>query len=345
MFVAIVFAVLVTAIFVPHFAYYMWNKKIVKKEWDLLIDPNYNPKVSLIIATYNEAAVIEKKLEDVQRIIYPKNKLQVILVDSASTDGTLDICKSFIDNNRLRYPIKLLSEKQRLGKSHALNVALEYAEGEIIATSDADAFWEPNALINAVHFFADQSVGAVTGREVLTNIGKNVLTMSEGVYRDFYYTLRLGESKTNSLLIFDGSLGLYRKSILEKFEESPGFSDDIGTAINLVSKGYRCIFVPEALFHDVTAHTLGGRIRLKSRRAQHLIAGVLQALKLKIQSKISISATVVVSNFYMHVVAPLLFVIASIAGLVLIPTYFPASAHNTPVRLCSEPTPLPKWRR
>lgn len=195
-----------------------------------------------------------------------------------------------------------------MGKSHALNTALEYAEGEIITISDADSFWEPDALRKAVPFFADPSVGGVTGREELINLKQTIHTLSEGLYRKFYYTLRLGESKVYSTLIFQGELSLYRRSALEKFEDRAGYSDDTGTVINIVSRGYRCIFVPEAVFHDTAAYSLRGRLMLKSRRAQHLVAGIMGSLKLKAQGRLPLSSAIVLFNFYMHVISPLLLV-------------------------------------
>jgi biofilm PGA synthesis N-glycosyltransferase PgaC len=244
------------------------------------------------------------------------------LVDSASTDGTIDVCNEFLKQTNLRFPVKLLSEKERLGKSHALNAALEYADGEIIATSDADSFWEPDALRKAVSFLADPSVGAVTGREELLNLRKSIHTMSEGVYRRFYYTIRLGESKVHSTLIFEGNLSLFRKSALGRFEDRPGYADDTGTVINMVSNGYRCIFVPEAVYHDTAAFSLHGKLVLKSRRAQHVVAGIMQSLTFKIERKFPISWTVVLFGFYMHVLSPLLFVSTLAVGALTLIVYF-----------------------
>ncbi len=299
---------LLTALLAPHLIYYAWMKSKAKTSWGLKTDDNYYPKVSLIIPTYNEASVITRKLDNTQRIDYPEGKLQVILVDSASTDDTLGVCKRFLEKNNLRLPISLVSEEKRMGKSHALNKALEYAEGEIIAISDADSFWEPDTLRKAVSYFADPSVGAVTGREELINLEQTVHTLSEGLYREFYYTLRLGESKVHSTLIFQGELSLFRRSALEKFEDRAGYSDDTGTIINIVSRGYRCIFIPEAVFHDTAAYSLRGRLALKSRRAQHLVAGILESLKLKTQGRLPLSSAIVLFNLYMHVISPLLLV-------------------------------------
>jgi biofilm PGA synthesis N-glycosyltransferase PgaC len=306
------------ALSLPPVIYYVW---MVKKKGRLCArtSSNYQPNVSMIVCTYNEAKVIERKLENIQELDYPKDKLQIIIVDSASNDGTLERAKVFLAKTIFRFPITLILEKERLGKSHALNVALDQANGEIIATSDADSFWDQDALLKAVAYFADPSVGAVTGKEKIVNLEKNVHTMGEGFYRTFFYTLRQGESCIHSTLLFQGELALYRRNAFRKFEDRPGYSDDIGTVINLVSNGYRCIFVPEAVFHDTAPFSLKGRLRLKSRRSEHLISGVILALKLKIKRKLPLSWRVVFFNFYFHVVSPMLLIAALLmTGIVYI---------------------------
>lgn len=304
MLIIAVLAAFFASLLVPPAAYYSWMKRKSKMAWRLVLDEGFRPKVTLIVATYNEAVVIDKKLRNIQTLDYPSDRLQIIVVDSASSDDTIGQCKRFLETNKPRFPIQLISENERLGKSHALNTALKYAEGEIIATSDADSLWETQALKEAVPFFADPSVGAVSGREELSNLNKSLHTQSEGLYRQFYYTFRLGESKIHSTLIFQGELALYRRSMLEKFEDRPGYSDDTGTVINIVSKGHRCIFIPTAVFHDMAARSLKARISVKSRRAEHLIAGIIQSLRARIRKEIPVPSAVVFFNFYMHVLSP-----------------------------------------
>lgn len=305
MFLIIFFAFLV-GIVTPPLTYYVWMRSVAKRNWGLMLDDSYEPKVSLIIPTYNEASIIAKKLENVQQLDYPSEKLQVILVDSASTDGTLAACRAFQDSHSVRFPMRLLLEKERMGKSHALNNALEYAVGEIIALSDADSFWNSDVLRRTCRFFSDPSIGAVTGREKLVNLDQSVHTQSEGVYRDFYYCLRLGESKIHSTYIFQGELSLYRKSALGKFEDRPGYSDDTGTVIRLISEGFRCVFVPDAVFRDTAAYSLQGRLMLKSRRSEHLIAAIAESVRLKISKRFPVPSVIVFFNFYVHVISPLL---------------------------------------
>lgn len=323
MLLLIIFCILILVLAVPPITYYIWMNKQSKKTWSVNYDENYQPKVTLIISTYNEAKVISSRLENLQKLDYPEKNLEVIVVDSASTDGTLDRCKAFLANNKSRFPIRLLSEEKRCGKSHALNYALEYANGEIIATSDADSFWEPDALKKVIAFFADSSIGAATGREKLSNLEKSIHTMSEGLYRKFYYTLREGESKLHSTLIFQGELSLYRRSAFAKFEDKAGYADDTGTIIGIISKGYRCIFVSESVFYDTAAFSLEGRLMLKSRRAQHLIAGVIQSLRFKLNGTIKVPLSIILFNFYLHVLSPIIFFLTIAVGIVTYVYYFP----------------------
>jgi cellulose synthase/poly-beta-1,6-N-acetylglucosamine synthase-like glycosyltransferase len=293
-----------------------------KEPWRISSNSNYLPSVSLIVPTYNEATVIGKKLENIQKLDYPADKLEIIIVDSGSSDKTLDICEGFLEKNKVPFQIKLISEHERLGKSHALNTALKYAVGEIIATSDADAFWEPDALRKAVSYFADPKVGAVTGRERLINIQRGVHTMAEGIYRKFYYTMRLGESKIHSTLVFQGELALYRKSAFNRFEDTAGYADDTGTVINIMSNGYRCIFVPEAVFCDTAAFSLKGKLTLKSRRAQHLIAGILRSTRLKFAKKLQVSSIIIIFNLYLHVISPILLTATLLTTTIMYIVYF-----------------------
>jgi biofilm PGA synthesis N-glycosyltransferase PgaC len=317
-----VFGTLLALLAIPTLAYYLWMKSKKNLSWGLMRSEEYRPKVTLVVATYNEASVIRRKLENILTLDYPEDKLQVLVVDSNSTDGTLDVARKFLTEKKFRFPIQLISEKERLGKSHALNTALDSAEGEIIATSDADSFWEKDALIKAVSYLADPSVGAVTGREKLLNLKKSVHTMSEGLYRGFYYTLRLAESKIHSTLIFQGELSLYRRSAFDRFEDRPGYSDDTGTVISMVSKGYRCIFVPDANFHDTAAYSLSGRLMLKSRRAQHLIAGIIQSIRFKLNGELRLPWSIVLFNFYLHVLSPLIAFSALFVSVAVLVVYF-----------------------
>jgi biofilm PGA synthesis N-glycosyltransferase PgaC len=308
--VLIIIIVFLAAISTLHFAipfiYYLFMRRAIKKETDeILPDNKYEPKTTVIVPTYNESTVITKKLQNLQKTDYNPEKLEVIVVDSASTDGTADIAKKYVKENGFPFDVLILEEEQRRGKAAALNFALKQATGEVIATSDGDSYWDESALRNGIRFMAEADIGAVTGREVLSNLNKNIYTKGEGFYREFYNALRLGESKLHSTLIFQGELSLYKKDVLEKFEDKKG-SDDSGSVIDIIAKGFRCLFVPSAVFTDMAPSSWNGRMTVKTRRAQHLVYVMLKALKLKIKKRIQVPLSVVLGNFFIHIVNPFL---------------------------------------
>jgi len=99
--------------------------KEASRPWRLRIDKSYTPKVSILVPTYNESDIIYFKLINVNKIDYPKEKIQVTVVDSNSDDGTLDIVNAFVKQHP-EVDIEVLVENQRMGKSAALNFALKH---------------------------------------------------------------------------------------------------------------------------------------------------------------------------------------------------------------------------
>jgi len=286
-----------------------------------VIDRNYEPKVTMIIPTYNESTVITEKLQSLKGIDYPHEKLEVIVVDSSSTDNTASKAKRYLKDNGFPFEIKIIEEKERKGKAKALNFALEDAKSQIIATSDADSYWEPSALRKAISYLADPQVGAVTGKEEFLNPNQNVLTLAEGMYRQVYNTLRVGESKIHSTLFFQGELSVYKREAFEKFNDEKG-SDDSGTVKNIIACGYRTIFVPEAAFSDMAPYTWKGRIVVKERRALHLIHALVGAAKLKKQKRFPQPGFIVYANSFIHLINPFLSV-ALLIGAICLMCMFP----------------------
>ncbi|MEM2184999.1 MAG: glycosyltransferase, partial [Candidatus Methanomethylicia archaeon] len=81
---------------VPPVYYWYAKAKWLSKPWDIRIDPSYRPKVTVVIPTYNEAKLIEAKLDNVTAQVYPKDGIEVLVIDSASTDGTAEVVERWI---------------------------------------------------------------------------------------------------------------------------------------------------------------------------------------------------------------------------------------------------------
>jgi len=255
--------------------YYVYIRTKLNRPWNLNIDRDYRPRISLIVPTFNEGDFIEAKLSDIVKQDYPEDRIEIIVVDSASSDGTIDLAEAW-NARHLNYNIKLLTEPDRRGKARALNLALRHAEGEIVVVTDADAFLRQHSLKEAAALFSDSTVGAVTGiilAERRKNRDNENAEIYESIYRFHHNIIRIAESKIHSTPIFNGQLMFFRKDYLLQLG---GFSLDVGaddsyTATLVALAGYRAIAVPEAVVYEPMPRSMRSYMSMKARRALHLV--------------------------------------------------------------------------
>ena len=295
----------------PLLYYYHLKRRYLNKPWNIKTDENYKPKVTIIVPTYNEAKLIEKKLDNIHEQEYPKDKLEVIVVDSASTDGTPELVKKWIEKHA-DLNLKLIVENERKGKAFALNNALRHATGEIVIMTDVDSLWPSNALSKTLKWFADQTTGAVSCLK--KPIGPKVKEVEEN-YRHYYNVLRVAESKAFSTPIFHGELAAFRRNLLEKIG---GFPTDIGaddshTATKIALMGYRTI-IPENIWVEELVPNKG-YFSWRIRRAQHLIQHFAKTLKEIRRASIEFRKILVAETF-LHLANPYL-LLASIILLIV----------------------------
>ena len=167
-------------------AYYLYLKtRWLNKPWSIKRDPSYKPRVTIIVPTYNEAGFIESKLNDLARQDYPRELVEVVVIDSASTDRTPEKVEEWVWRNP-GLKLVLIREPARRGKAFALNNALRYTNGEVVVVTDADSKWASrDTLSNAVVWLGDPSVGAVTCLKLPAS--KGVVGVEES-YRAVSYT-------------------------------------------------------------------------------------------------------------------------------------------------------------
>ncbi|MEM4465472.1 MAG: glycosyltransferase family 2 protein [Ignisphaera sp.] len=293
-------------------AYYAYAKlRWLKRPWDLSIDENYKPKVTVIIPTYNESKLIEKKLDNIYEQDYPKELMEIVVVDSASTDGTPRLVEEWASRHK-DVELKLVVESERRGKAFALNNALRYASGEVVVIADADALWPRDALTKAVKWLSNPLVGAVS---CLKKPLSSSTTSIEVGYRQYYNVLRVAESKAYSTPIFHGELAAFRKDLLEKVG---GFPTDIGaddshTATKIALMGFRAI-VPDDLWVDEMVPK-EKYFSWRVRRAQHLIQHFARTLKNVKQTPEEFKKILLAESF-LHILNPLL-LLASVAMLIV----------------------------
>lgn len=267
---------------------------------------NFQTLISVVIPTYNEEATIKGKLENLLKQDYPRELMEVIVIDSASTDNTIEILKNFLEKNEVS--IKIITEKERRGKAEALNTVFKQFQGNILIISDADSILEENAISQLISNFEDQEVGAATGRQILLNPDQTNVTKLEKSYRNLYQNIRIGESLMDSTPIFHGELSGYRKDLLERFVAKT-IADDSTLAVKIRKKGYRSIYDPEAIFYEYTPHSFKSRFQQKIMRAQGLIQMFWREKDVLFNSEYGKFGRIIFpSEFFMHIISPVLLI-------------------------------------
>jgi biofilm PGA synthesis N-glycosyltransferase PgaC len=287
---------------------FLFMKYKSKAVWPTKVDGNYLPKVSVVIPTYNEADIISYKLVNTGRLSYPKDLLEIVVVDSNSSDDTAQIVKDFSEQNR-NLDIKLFVEQERRGKSHALNYALAHCSGEVIVVSDADCFWPAGILTKALPYLADSTVGAIGGPKILFNAKQTWITRMEEGYLKSANILRLGESKTASTLFFEGGFSAFKREALERFDPYETGSDDCGTLVSVIEKNYRSMLVTDAKFYSSFPATFRGKISIKLRRTIQLVRVFSKYLDLLLKGKANAARKTVVPNTLLYLFSPVAFVV------------------------------------
>jgi poly-beta-1,6-N-acetyl-D-glucosamine synthase len=269
----------------------------------------YRPTISFLIAVFNESEIITRKLLNIEEASYPKNLIEVFVVDGASTDGTPEIAEEMTP--RLSYKLNVIREEVRDGKVRSLNRALKKCNGEIIVESDADGIVESDSLPNLVSNFADRSIGAVTG--FISPVTSHE-TATEKVYRDVTNTFRIAESRFSSTFIFHGTFSGFRRSLFSQFDVN---CDDSGTALGIIVKGYRAVEDESAIVHELLPSSRRDMFRTRTRRARSVVDVILSATR-QFKSLNGSFKLVVLFNFLLHLVVPLLM----IPTVILLPVAF-----------------------
>ena len=272
-------------------------------------DDTYFPRVSIVIATYNEEELIGKKIENIVNLDYPKDLIELIFVDS-SADNTVQIIKEFKEKSSINAII--VEEKARKGLASALNLGYSTATGEIVIKSDCDMPLKEDAVKELVKYFSNTNVGAVTGPVVITS-KSNV----EKGYRSIFERLRLAEANLDSTYLFN-PLCAFRKDLIEPID-AKSVADDAELALKIRKKGFRTLYSPNAIAYESSPVTIGERIKQKSRRAQGHIRLIFQNLSVMFNPKYGKFGFVIFpANFFMMILSPWLILCTVILGLLSI---------------------------
>jgi cellulose synthase/poly-beta-1,6-N-acetylglucosamine synthase-like glycosyltransferase len=199
-------------------------------------DPSWRPMVSVIMPAYNEGRFISGSLRSLLGLDYPRDRLEIIVVDDGSTDDTYRVAKSF---ERKGGPVKVL-RKENGGKGAALNFGIKKARGELVATMDADSYVTPSTLSEMIPYFSDPEVMAVTPAVKVKPGGNWLRELQRVEYLMILFSRKL-LSYIESVPVTPGPFSLFRSSVFEKvggFHES-NLVEDQEIALRIQSHNFK----------------------------------------------------------------------------------------------------------
>jgi cellulose synthase/poly-beta-1,6-N-acetylglucosamine synthase-like glycosyltransferase len=228
------------------------------------------PGVTVIVPAHDEEGVIAARLDNLLALDYPAEQLEILVVSDGSTDGTDEI----VEHYAAREPRVRLLALPRGGKLAALNRAVGESTRDVVAFSDANSSWMPDALRNLVRNLADDDVAYVCGK---LRLERPDGTNREGIYWRYELWLRASESALGSITGGNGAIYAVRRADYVAHR----FGQDLGLPDAMVKRGKRAVYEPEAVASEKPAGNLEDEYRRKVRMFpwawQHMFEGRMLA--------------------------------------------------------------------
>jgi hypothetical protein len=271
--------------------------------------PEERARVSLVVAAYREEAVIAQKVANALALDWPRDRLEVIVaVDGGAAPGA--------DATAARARAAgadLVLELPRGGKIRAQDAAVRAATGDLLAFSDANALWAPDALGHLAGALRDPEVGYACGQVAFVNdAGDN----QEGLYWRYEMWLRGHESALASVTGGNGAIYAVRPEAY--IEVDPVMGHDLSLPFNLVKRGWRAVYVPGARATEKMVPSIEGEWRRKRRMMSHAWPIVVRGGLADPRGYRPLYALMIASHRLLRYGAPALHVALALATLALL---------------------------
>jgi cellulose synthase/poly-beta-1,6-N-acetylglucosamine synthase-like glycosyltransferase len=227
-----------------HLVYWFENRDKFRQRPKPIKDKEL-PKISLIVPAYNEEDIIVETIEKLKKINYPKDKLEIIVVDDGSKDRTYEIAKKFESEQ-----IKVFT-KPNSGKASTLNFGIEKTKNEFVGVMDADTYMEKNALRECMKYFNEEGVAAVVSH-ILVSRKTTFWEKMQSIETMVIAFTRKAEEFPNVIRATPGPLAIYRKEVLVKLKgfDEKVLVEDVEIAWNILSRGYKIRMAFDAVVYS-----------------------------------------------------------------------------------------------
>ncbi|MFT5618992.1 MAG: cellulose synthase/poly-beta-1,6-N-acetylglucosamine synthase-like glycosyltransferase [Arenicella sp.] len=229
-------------IYVLQECYLLFNalKKGKEKQLEL---PNELPFITIQLPLYNEKYVVERLLKAVSKFDYPKNKLEIQILDD-STDETSELIKAFLESlEGEQFDFQHICREKRVGyKAGALDYGLGTAKGEFIAIFDADFIPEPDFLFQTISHFQNPKIGLVQTRWTYINEDDSMLTKAQALMLNTHFSIEhLGRINANGFINFNGTAGIWRRTCIDQAGgwQADTLTEDLDLSFRAQMKGWQ----------------------------------------------------------------------------------------------------------
>ncbi|MCK4304054.1 MAG: glycosyltransferase family 2 protein [Candidatus Eisenbacteria sp.] len=238
------------------------------------------PKVSILIAAYNEAIHISATVRNKLELDYPADHIEIIVISDGSDDGTDEVVAEIAASEDR---VKLIRQEPRAGKTSALNAGAALAGGNIFVFSDANSLYAPDALRKLLEPFGDPDVGYVTGQMLYKSPDGSLTGKVCSIYMRYENALRVLESAIGSVVGVAGGIDAIRAELYTAMR--PDQQPDFVLPLSVVERGWRVVYVPGARLFETSLAETSSEFRMRSRvtlRAWHALrdkAGLLNPFR------------------------------------------------------------------
>lgn len=237
-----------------------------KKPTEKLNDQDL-PEVTLLVAAYNEAEIIEQKVENCLSLDYPADRLNILFVTDGSDDGTPELIQETPQ-------VKVMHHPGRNGKIAAVNRAMPFVQTPIVVFTDANVMINTEGLKNMVGHFQNNLVGAVSGeKRVISAVKDGASASGEGLYWKYESYLKRKDAEWNSLVGSAGELFAIRRHLYQPVEEDCLIEDFVMT-MRIAAAGHKVAYEPNA----IASETASANVEEESKRKVRIAAGGVQAM-------------------------------------------------------------------
>ncbi|HSM87751.1 MAG TPA: glycosyltransferase family 2 protein [Candidatus Limnocylindrales bacterium] len=275
-------------------------------------EPGYHPRISVMIAAYNEEDAIEKKIRQTLALEYPADRMEVIVLSDCSTDRTDEIVKAFPDSR-----VRLLRMAERRGKTSAQNVGARAAQGEVLVFSDATAIYHPRALAYLACNYQDEKVGAVSGRyKYFDPEDQSPTGLGSAAFWNYENLIKTMQSRIRTITGCCGCIYSVRKAAYTELADD--VISDLVQPLQVIRKGYKVLFEDRALAYEETTKSTAEEFAMRVRVVTRAMRGLLSVSDLLKPWKFGWPAFQLWSHKVLRWMVPLFLIAIFISNLFLL---------------------------